>query len=535
MYDIWARFILNYPLKQLVKARFLLLFALLLVSPVVSAQTPAPIRGEKIKPQATTITPKQEASSQVGKLATDLEQLDKSFTIIIFFIAKVLAGLLSVLVIYRIILLILNRPSQLVIDNFTNASGETNMDGVLSGLSQLGRQRLIQEMNNVHQRVKQHSSRVGLEAVRPEDKLPLPKTTPDQRLTDLVASLQQFTPDQIDPAVQLLNVMFPPHGTKVSSILQSQGDEHHKLGITFEISDLQGNAASKLYTVWESAGNSPSVTALKDRYRELLKPATRWLAIELCRREMIVGASQFSSGKERQAYEAKVHNFFGVFNQTSGQTHGKFFYRLAIADLQAAIAIDPDWHQPYENLAETYTLIARQETKEQSLHLYNQAIANYNKAIGRVTDNNIKHHIQIAKAIAQLLTGEENLIQDSKQEISSLESTLDFTQQHHYRLLYYLACWYAIAHGMGVVEQAQQQARRYLTYSLARETNPDFWQWTSKDPDLASIRDGLAELQNNLSAKLHKHPEISTLTGKEFIQPITEVMQQVDWSLPSRS
>ena len=512
------------------KPRFFALLILLFVNPVVSAKTTTTIGDEKFDLQIIATTAKQEHSSKVGKLATDLEQLDKSFTIIIFFVAKLLAGFLSVVVIYRIILLIVNRPSQLVIDNFSNATGATNMDGVLPGLSQLARQRLIKEMNDVHQRVKQHSTRVGLDALRPADKLPLPQTTPDKRLTNLVASLQKFTPEQIDPAVQLLNVMFPPQGTKVTSILQSQGDEHHRLGITFEISDLQGNAASKLYTVWESGENQASHPALKDRYRELLKPATRWLAIELSRREMIAGASQFSSGSKRQTYQAKVYNFFGVFNQTSGQTHGKFFYKLAVEDLQSAITIDSQWHQPYENLAETYTLIARQETTEKSFNLYNKAITHYNLAIERVTNNDdIKHHIRVAKAIAQLLTGEENLIQESKQEIYQVESALELTQKHNYRLLYYFACWYAIAHDMGVGEQAQQNARRYLTYSLARETNPDFWRWANKDPDLAGIREGLPELQTHLSAKLHKHPEISTFTGKEFIQSINEVMQQVDW------
>ena len=511
------------------KSRFLIVIILLFVNPVVSAKTPTTTRDEKFALQITATTAHQEHSSQLGKLATDLEQLNKSFTIIIFFVAKLLAAFLSIVVIYRIILLIVNRPSQLVIDNLSNATGATNMDGVLPGLSQLARQRLIKEMNHVLERVKQHSTGDGLDTLRPADKLPLPQTTPDQRLTDLVASLQKFTPEQIDPAVQLLNVMFPPQGTKVSSILQSQGDDHHKLGITFEISDLQGNAASKLYTVWDSGENQSSYPDLKDRYRELLKPATRWLAIELSRREMITGASQFSSGSKRQTYQAKVYNFFGILNQTSGQTHGKFFYKLAVEDLKAAVAIEPHWHQPYENLAETYTLIARQETTKKSLNLYNQAIVNYNLAIERVKNDDIKYHIRVGKAIAQLLTGQESLIQKSKQEISQVESALDLTKKHNYRLLYYLACWYANAHGMGVMEQAQQKARRYLTYSLARETSPDFWRWANKDPDLATIREGLPELQTHLSTKLHKHPQISTFTGNEFRQPINEVMQQVNW------
>lgn len=299
-------------LIEIVKARFLLVFALLLVHPSVSAQgvstpTSAPMRESKINPATTTPTSTREKINKIGELATDLEQLDKSFTIIIFFVAKVLAGFLSILVIYRIILLIVNRPFQLIIDNFNNATGTAEMDRVLPGLSQLARQTLIEEMNNVHQQIKQH--RMSLEAANShlKNKLPLPKTIPDQRLTDLIASLKKFTPDQLDSTVQLLNVMFPPRGTKVASILQSQGNEHHKLGITFEISDLQGNAASKIRTIWEPEKDNLSEQDLKDRYRELLKPAIRWLAIELSRREMVITTS---SNKQGKADEAQVQDFY---------------------------------------------------------------------------------------------------------------------------------------------------------------------------------------------------------------------------------
>ncbi len=296
-------------LIEIVKVRFLLMFALLLVHPTVSAQTPLSIGDEKVKPANPTPNSQQTKINQVGKLATDLEQLDKSLTIIIFFLAKVLAGFLCILVIYRVILLIVNRPSQLIIDNFNNATGTTEMDLVLPGLSQLARQNLIQEMNTVHQQIKQQYVSLENNVSRLANKLPLPKTLPDQRLADLIASLQKFTPDQLDSTVQLLHVMFPPRGTKVTSILQSQGNEHYKLGITFEISDLQGNAASKIYTVWESGEDQLSQPDLKDRYRQLLKPAIRWLAVELSRREMVIAASQFSFGRQGQIYQTQVDDF----------------------------------------------------------------------------------------------------------------------------------------------------------------------------------------------------------------------------------
>ncbi|WP_052312041.1 tetratricopeptide repeat protein [Richelia intracellularis] len=366
-----------------------LLLVLLFVNPVIHAKKAITARDKTIDLKISNTSSTHKYNRQISTLVNDLENLDRCLTIIIFFISKLLAVIFTIVVLRRVMLLILNRPPQLVIDNFSNATGATSLDDVLHGLSQLARQRLIKEIKDVHQGIKHHIIDIGLDILHSVDKLPLPQTTPDKRITNLINSLQKFTPDNIDQAVQLLNIMFPPQGTKVSSILQSQGDEHHILGITFEISDIQGNIASKLYTVWEDEKCQSSYQGLKDRYRELLKPAIRWLAIELSRREIIAGGSQFNSSSQRQAYQAKVYNFFGVFSQNSGQSHGGLFYKLAIEDLQDAILVDPNWYQPYENLAETYALIAGQEKGEESVYLYNQAVTNYNLAIALFANRDV--------------------------------------------------------------------------------------------------------------------------------------------------
>ncbi|MEH2172402.1 hypothetical protein [Nostoc sp.] len=472
-----------------------------------------------------------------------MEAFDKSLTTITFSLAKGVVAVLSIIVLYRLVLLIAYRSSQLIIDNFSNYSGaDEELDKVLPGLSQLAREMLVQEMKNVRQRMKEHIKSVGPENYRPRDMLPLPQATPEQRLAELVASLNEFTPDQIDPVVQLLKVIFPPFGTKVTTILQSQGKEYSKLGITFEITNIEGRLSSKLYTIWEldddklaETQNQSSTQTLKDRYRRLLKPSARWLALELCRREMVVAVPWSYFGRRRQRYQGQIHNFFGTLNQASAPVHGNFFYQLAIEDFKQAIYLYPHWYQPYENLAETYSILGQEsEGKEgesegkKGIDWQRQAILQYNEALKKCQDVSVERRITVRKSIAELLTGDEIEIRAAKQKIEHILSEWDDTSELNYHVLYYLACWYAIAHRQNLsVENADQKACHYLVYSLVRDRDRRFWDWAGKDPELQGIGKVVAELTFPLLKKLNEVPELPELRGKEFAKHIQEVIKTV--------
>lgn len=516
------------------KAKLLLIFTFFIVSSAsVYSQTPV-----STPTSSATSTPNQSKKEtfSISKFAEDLEAIDKSLTSIAFSLAKVMVVALSLLVLYRLVLLIVYRSSQLVIDNVSNASGADELEKVLPSLSQLARERLVREMKGVRQRVKEHIKTVGPETYRPPNKLPLPQVTPDQRLADLVASLNELTPDQIDPVVQLLKVIFPPFGTKVTSILQSQGQEHSKLGITFEITNIEGRLSSKLYTIWEPTDDKTADTKndssqmLKDRYRQLLRPAARWLAIELCRREMVDAVPWTYFGNRRKKYQAQINNFFGVLNFASVPTHGKFFYQLAIEDLQQAIDLYPDWYQPYENLADIYSTQGREFQGKEGVNLQRQAILQYEEALQRCQDEAIKRRIRVGKAMAQLVTGNDTFIQEAKQEIQNVEKNWDATEELNTQFLYNLASWYAIALTQGFSDaSAEKTARLYLAYALVRNSDSDLWYWASKDPDLKGINEGFAELQFTLLKKLNEVPQLPKLKNQDFAKPIQEVLQEVNW------
>lgn len=512
------------------KVRLLLVFAVLFVfSYGLSAYRRPSIYSQQIiaRPTPTaTSTPSQSNKPRISltKLTDDLEVVEKNVTRISMILVKVVAALLSLLIVSRIILMIFRRSSQLIVDNFINASDADEMNNVLPGLSQLARERLVGEMKAVRQRVKEHIINQGPESYHPRDKLPLPQTTPDQRLGELVTSLSEFTPEQMHPAVNVLKVIFPPLGTKVTSILQSQGKEYDRLGITFEITNIEGRLSSKLYTVWESVEAVPE-QALKDRYRKLLGSAIRWLALELSRREMVAAVPWYHLGRKRDRYQAKIYNFFGALNLASAATQGKLFYELAIEDLQQAIVLYPEWFQPYENLADTYSSFGRETSDKECLNWQRQALLQYDRALNACEDESVKRRIIIGKAMAGLMTGDVNLIQEAKHEIEKLKNGWDETSELNTRFLYNLAAWYAHAHRINAqVKTPLSLARRYLVYALVRDYQRTLWEWAGKDPDLQGICEDYAELKFIMLKKLNEVPELPSLTGKNFTKHAEEIL-----------
>jgi hypothetical protein len=548
-----------------VKKRLVLVFTFVAIN-FGSGCSQTPISGSTnetpIVVAASELEEREKPHTSIEQVLENLDKVDKSFNRTVFFLAKVIIILLSIAVIYRIIVLISSRSSQLIIDNFTNASGAEGMEFVLPGLSQLGRERLVREMKGVHQRLKEHINVNGLRSYRRPDKLPLPQTTPDERLSSLIASLNEFTPDEIDPLVSLLKIIFPSYGTKVTSILQSQGEDYNRLGITFEVTDIQGHGASKLYTIWEE-NKTESVTdtviktlaktaskklsetvdeeefelpnietypEVKDRFRLLLKPATRWLAIELSKREMLANVPWYYLGNWCKRYQSQIHNFFGVINYASAPTHGSFFYQLAIEDLQAAVEFYPNWYQPYENLGDTYSTQGREFQENKRINLQRQAILQYEKALVRCEDETVRRRIKVGKAMAQLLTKDETLVKEAQKEIQLLEKQWNAESDLSSRFLYNFASWYAIftAQNNGN-EQTKQKARQYLVYALLRDGDRNLWDWASRDPDFQGVRERFTDLQFLLMKKLDKVHELPEMTGERFVKHVSEILKEMNW------
>ena len=289
----------------------------------------------------------------------------------------------------------------------------------------------------------------------------------------------------------------------------------------------------------------------------LLKPATRWLAVELSKREMLANVPWYYLGNWCKRYQSQIHNFFGVINYASAPTHGSFFYQLAIEDLQAALELDPNWYQPYENLGDTYSTQGREFQENKRINLQRQAILQYEKALARCEDETVRRRIKVGKAMAQLLTKDETFVEEAQKEIQLLEKQWNAESDLSSRFLYNLASWYAIftaqnngdpsgissgdaaltplrsRSGTSAREwshkQTKQKARQYLVYALLRDSDRNLWDWASRDPDFQGVRERFADLQYVLMKKLDKVRELPEMTGERFVKHVGEILKEMNW------
>ncbi len=430
---------------------------------------------------------------KVEKIGKDSETISSSFSKIFTLGAWIFVFIiLIIIVIKRLNSLASRTSSQLIIENFVNASGDGSLDKKLVGISQLAREKLAREIKNVRRRVRNHPKSLGLNGYHPSEISPLPRETSDESLTKLLISLNEVMPSPFNNIGKLFPFLFPVCGTKVRAFLQYKRNKLGKVGISFEVKDMAGKQEPLLYTVWETSNkkdtNNFTNEQLLERYTMLLRPAIRWLAVELSRREMVSNVPLIYSGYKKKQYQSQINNFFSALNNACGRTHGDFFYRLAIEDAQKAIELDLNWYQPYENVAEAYSYLKQQY----------QAIDYYSQALNKTKDKTTQLILKVGRAKAKLLTGDSDLFQEAKQEIEQVERQCNNLRQENARLLYNLAVWYALACKNEMNTDYYQKARLYLAYSLVKETQ--YWDWAAKDDELDSILDGF----NKLTAQRRK-------------------------------
>lgn len=458
------------------------------------------------------------------------------------FAAAILIAILVVLLMRRF--LQFARTTNLVVDPFTNATGEDTFGKTLGGLHQLARKFLVDEMNALQARMRLYKN-IGPNGYNVPIP-PVPEGTSDTQLSDLLKSLKDITTKEVSTAVQLLSLVFVPRGTKVTSTLHCLGDDS-RAAFSLEVIDLQGQQEPVMYTIREPlSGKKLTVDQLGERYYKMLPAVMRWLAIELARGSMMTQAPRPSDTRER--YEAQVYNLIGAFYSASGQSYGgyPFFYDLAIQDFTRAYECRKHWYQPYENLAITYSLKG-QNDEENAKHHFAQSLSYYNRALQELSHSGngiskdrqpkekIERRIEIGRAIVQARTGDTTLISKAIESIEQMKQAWKINEEEDYNELYNLASFYALVHKQPhdttVAGTSQQNAYFYLSYSLVRERLDDnklndIWQWALEDPDFASIRNKLEDLEEALSQELNKTPTLPTLKGPAFAQAISNTLQQ---------
>lgn len=307
--------------------------------------------------------------------------------------------------------------TNLVIDAFTNASGDDTLEKVLPGLNQLTRLRLAEALEEVREDINTYNNE-GLERLGTS---PPPASTSNQQLSSLLKSLTDISSGNVKTAVQLLSLVFGPMGTEIVTTLHCPGDASKKgsLGMGVEIMDLEGRKEPLSLLFREPEENDPSPPirhpdgnwhlpqkvlnllpwnqqpktptepkeTLEERYLDLIWPVAYWLSVELAFRSMEEGRHPIrhflmtvwkaitfqyvwrrikKSGEWKSTYQARLYNYIGYFHLNNAQNYSKYGYSydLAIDAFNKATTLDKNWFLPYENLGMTYLIMAQGEIKQ---------------------------------------------------------------------------------------------------------------------------------------------------------------------------
>lgn len=327
----------------------------------------------------------------------------------------VLAGLLlAVWVLWR--LWHTNRRRQLVFPEIVNASGLADLDAHLPGLTALAREQLVQELEVIRDQVRQRFLPPGPSQAQDRVPLPrsvardaagdlsaaiadigpegtgallqgLGRLLLQPRGVKVTATLQRRAGEQLgytieigrldqgdDPRPSTLWEQGRPvagQGQPMAERSETLPEEQRRTARTHELLGSQYRAIGDTSTALthfeaalaadpESEATGAAIRELLhpqhralERVLQLLKPATRWIAVEHARGDLLRTSAR-APRDDRRRDTALVHNFVAALfyrSERSWPGYGPFFLRQAELELELATALAGDeLAQPWENL-----------------------------------------------------------------------------------------------------------------------------------------------------------------------------------------
>lgn len=297
-------------------------------------------------------------------------------------------------------------------------------------------------------------------------------------------------------------------------------------------------------------------TSLFERYIKLLKPASIWTATEIRRMNLLQNVPWKARFGDNNNYQSEILNFFGVLNLYYALVYGQDYYEFSKDDIEMAIKLSPDWFLPHENLGMWFLQKGHEGTNDNEPSLQIEAIRCYKKALANVPaeysiSKVLENRIEIEKAIACYLSGDNSLIKEACDKINEIVDPIQFPDDNNWinkinewgsaRSLYNLACWYEMTKAgckdspEGYALYAEKRAKICLAYSLARDKNRNLWNSVSRDKDLKSIdAKDIERLKFAILKELNNKPELPYFCGKDFGNSMDHILREMKWIDPPK-
>lgn len=353
------------------------------------------------------------------------------------------------------------------------------------------------------------------------------------------------TPREIGLLLNAIDALVPPRIIKAIGHLQHTADPFDRVGITFEVIDLSSPQSTVIRTIWQPDKTPLSQKSLAARYIALLRPAMRWLVLVFWEQKLFarIKLAHFNGGLQarNQNYARILYLLGSLYSFSAGQfpAFSEFFNQSAVDHFERASKSDPQWCLPFNYLANVCQSAMRKSQNDLHNKLLDEALELHRIGIElakKYEEKDIQGRFQACQAITKLVSGDQRLIDEAKQEIQGVvenanPTEFDTTPEVSALYLCNLAYWYALADKKNIgVANARQLARRYLTYSVARSPHT-IWHGVRNDEDLDSIQNeaSLNALKNELDARQKQKPFLSRLPGEEFEAEMNAILSKVGW------
>lgn len=307
-------------------------------------------------------------------------------------------------------------PRRIELEQCANASGLSPLDAMVPGISQLGREQLLDEGRWAREAL--WTGRTGLDAKRPDapewfqvlNELPLPDEARESGSDRIEALLPLFAPQNTGAMVHVFNRLIPTtEATVVRTTLQrrcAHGDtgQYSQLGITCEVAKSYHLGEAKIFTLWEvdqprlRQGRGAKVPAwlpyadgslpgdepylmLATRYDHLLELAMAWLAIVLITAILESEIRKWAPRSQRNHALAELYDIVGRMFLVVALTRGcSKFLDLAIHNLTKATKLEDKWADVHYDLANMYRALAMTQPPAEGMASQVQAIEEYTRA-----------------------------------------------------------------------------------------------------------------------------------------------------------
>lgn len=388
---------------------------------------------------------------------------------------------------------------QLIVADLANLTGYSGLDVDAAWMTQLMRGSLLREFRSVSDRAAFLLHRAKIEPGQGE--LAPPQRDIEVSLRDLAASVTAVASERTRPAAQLLaEVLLRPAGIRIRGSLLCY-TKRSRLGVGFEIVDLRGNQRPATFSL-KSGPNSAMATAVNETAATtLVNAATRVLAVELLRLDLLRRQRRRSWRGDRNP--GVVTRFIGLIYQASAPAFPDFetdMYGHAINALREAVVRLPRDYHPLKDLGDTEDYLRRCDNEQSTRHA--AAALNYydraeEVALAHKAGRTALIAVQVSRGIARFHLDSSSL-DGHKQalrllaELESREWDPDKEEDEH--LLYNGACLLSMELSRSTGKPAEQaladRAKELLGYALLRDRSPDrnLIGGVTRENDLAALR-----------------------------------------------